>query len=476
MSRILRRPMFRGGHVSSYGTGIAHGLADGGMPDKRGLVTGPGGYAGWEDVVKGYRVGADLLPQKPTFSKAEMMNFIKQNPGALNSGIFSTSGLEEEEILDSEGNVINTIYKDQENQYLPTREYSPKSKDELGRWQSRFGMGADTLESEPEVRGAPTPGIKYAQTEFEKLYRDMLTSPADFDFTGTAGEAEEIKEDIVSKTKEEILKDESMMEEDIPSDYKSDTMTVKEKEWSGEIDSSPSYVPPGVKIDPGEVVIGEDPGIEEMADKWYKLMGGDKARGRDLSDMALLAASKLLKPGATVSSGLSEFLGAEAEKGPGRAETLRKDATKLAITQDIQRDFLQKKLDSAESIAEKNIIAQQIRDLNKSYAPGITQKDITYGSSLEKGSPDHTMYLRKNKLSPTLASEAKDRATDPTNLSGAMTVPEANALGPVYYIDWQGIFNPETSKSDGTYLDIQKKKIIKFKGGELISSEDIEIQ
>jgi len=32
MSRILRRPMFRGGKVSSYGTGIASGLADGGRP------------------------------------------------------------------------------------------------------------------------------------------------------------------------------------------------------------------------------------------------------------------------------------------------------------------------------------------------------------------------------------------------------------------------------------------------------------
>jgi len=30
MSRTLRRPMFRGGRVSSYGTGIASGLADGG--------------------------------------------------------------------------------------------------------------------------------------------------------------------------------------------------------------------------------------------------------------------------------------------------------------------------------------------------------------------------------------------------------------------------------------------------------------
>ena len=30
MSRILRRPMFRGGRVSSYGNGIATGLANGG--------------------------------------------------------------------------------------------------------------------------------------------------------------------------------------------------------------------------------------------------------------------------------------------------------------------------------------------------------------------------------------------------------------------------------------------------------------
>jgi len=46
MSRILRRPMFRGGKVSSYGNGIATGLANGGMASKRGLVDGPGGYNG----------------------------------------------------------------------------------------------------------------------------------------------------------------------------------------------------------------------------------------------------------------------------------------------------------------------------------------------------------------------------------------------------------------------------------------------
>ncbi len=47
MSRILRRPLFRGGPVSSYGTGIASGLADGGRVgyNQAGLVT-------WQDVLK----------------------------------------------------------------------------------------------------------------------------------------------------------------------------------------------------------------------------------------------------------------------------------------------------------------------------------------------------------------------------------------------------------------------------------------
>ena len=71
MSRILRRPMFRGGKVSSYGTGIASGLgrpgmADGGvmdiyesvkeripMPEQQGLTTG--------DYLRIASAGLDIL-------------------------------------------------------------------------------------------------------------------------------------------------------------------------------------------------------------------------------------------------------------------------------------------------------------------------------------------------------------------------------------------------------------------------------
>ena len=47
MSRILRRPMFRGGRVDSRGTGITSGLDK----PKRGLVDEPGGYAGEEFLI-----------------------------------------------------------------------------------------------------------------------------------------------------------------------------------------------------------------------------------------------------------------------------------------------------------------------------------------------------------------------------------------------------------------------------------------
>ena len=64
MSRILRRPMFRGGRVDSRGTGITSnlGYAGGGSVNtpKRGLVDEPGGYGGEKWTAP---VDAELLSQ-----------------------------------------------------------------------------------------------------------------------------------------------------------------------------------------------------------------------------------------------------------------------------------------------------------------------------------------------------------------------------------------------------------------------------
>jgi len=392
--------MFRGGRVSSYGTGIASGLADGGRV----------GYANAGSVT-----GGDLLRKQgwKWNPLPRMQNYLV--PGAR--------GVEPENM-------------DWWNQLI--------TRQNLEKLQSSVAdeiQVTDDLESQDPYQGSRS-------SLFERV-----SGPVEF---SSDAEFEDEKEaPTIPETKGRVF------------DVK-DPLAYAES----------TGVPAGVRINEGEVVIEEDSGIEAMADKYFALMGGDKAWKKDASDMLLSAGSKFLEEGATVKSGLSKFLGEESKKGPGRAETIRKDATKLAITQDVQMDFLQKKLDSAESVAEKNIIAQQIRDLNKSYAPGITEKDIKYGSSLEKGSAEHTMYLRKNKLSPSLVDEVATRKSDKetTGIGTYMSLSEINALGPVYYTDWQGIFNPETSTSDGTYLDVEKKKIIQFKGGELISEENIAIE
>ena len=185
-----------------------------------------------------------------------------------------------------------------------------------------------------------------------------------------------------------------------------------------------------------------------MADKYFKLMGGDKARGQDISDMLLRFAGS---EGDTTMEKFQKFAGEEG-KIPSRTEKLKQAAAMLGI-----------KGEQAKEIAA-------ITYAGKRFAPGITQKDITYGSSLKKGSPEHTMYLRKNKLSPTLTGEARSRATDPTNLAGAMTIAEANALGPIYYNDWGGIFAEGADQPNGTYLDITASEIIKIVDGKVDES------
>jgi len=77
MSRILRRPMFRGGRVDSRGTGITSGLDK----PKRGLVNEPGGYAGQ------YVTGAELLAQAQKAGQN-----IQVNPKSLYSSAEPISG------------------------------------------------------------------------------------------------------------------------------------------------------------------------------------------------------------------------------------------------------------------------------------------------------------------------------------------------------------------------------------------------
>ena len=75
MSKILRRPMFRGGSVSSYGTGIASGLADGG---RVGFYRGGGAnYLTLPEPVTSTPIGRTNAMQAPGITGITLADFFK---------------------------------------------------------------------------------------------------------------------------------------------------------------------------------------------------------------------------------------------------------------------------------------------------------------------------------------------------------------------------------------------------------------
>ena len=111
MSRILRRPMFRGGPVSSYGTGIATGLGynDGG---RVGYVKA-GKVKSYEDTIKDERRKQEIFSQgfktEEDFAEEYDKKIQQFDPGMLlgidefGPGTFGEKATEEFEVLSSEG-------------------------------------------------------------------------------------------------------------------------------------------------------------------------------------------------------------------------------------------------------------------------------------------------------------------------------------------------------------------------------------
>ena len=85
MSRILRRPMFRGGRVNSYGTGIASGLADGG---RVGFYRGGGtSYLTLPEPVTSQSIGRTNAMQAPGITGISLADFF--NPVSVTGQGFS---------------------------------------------------------------------------------------------------------------------------------------------------------------------------------------------------------------------------------------------------------------------------------------------------------------------------------------------------------------------------------------------------
>ena len=284
MSRILRRPMFRGGPVSSYGTGIAAplvpgyeggGQIGGGIIYGKPMADGRYGFAlpakqnlfNVEDVIGETQVGGEL-------SHLHAPNF-QPIPTADEVAVDETVKINEvdTEPKDFEGEVgVNT-----------TDEYVLK---QIGR-----DPIPKLVKNENYVPPYKTKTIKRKRGDGETIVKVPL-----------------------------------------------DQAEIKDTKWDPGVDQA-QHVPTNALLqdDSDEVVpeLSAREMVEENKELFADLLGVKKARGQDISDMLLLAGSKFLKPGATVKGGFSEFLGDEAKKGPGRSEKLEQAAAMLAIKDSI---------------------------------------------------------------------------------------------------------------------------------------------
>ena len=78
--------------------------------------------------------------------------------------------------------------------------------------------------------------------------------------------------------------------------------------------------------------------VEIDKEKFAKILGKDKARGQDISDMLLSFSSKALAPDATVKSAFAEFA-ADEVKRPSRARKIEDSAAALAINKYIKGEI-----------------------------------------------------------------------------------------------------------------------------------------
>ena len=263
MSRILRRPMFRGGPVDSYGTGIASGLDK----PKRGLVNEPGGYAGEKS-------GMDFLRNALLGKRFTDPNF--QSPMKFKSGT---------------------------------------------------GFGFMTPEKQSPGLIKIGEGISERNPRFDTLGIDELSKPVTY---GASQEADMKKSDL------EMGEGDIDESETLSSDFyeKLIGQKVDDKPYEGGkpgSDMDSQEVPGVVKVgDIKEVNGDKEESVEYTIEDYIKMLGGDKAKRRDLSDMFARASASFLGTGG-VREGLAEFMKSEAAAGPSRREKIEQAAATLDI-------------------------------------------------------------------------------------------------------------------------------------------------
>ena len=298
MSRILRRPMFRGGRVDSRGTGITSGLSyqKGGRVGyaDAGVVTGGGLMA--NNIFSGTPKTKDYLEKQQFYQK-----YKPKTLADITADYNKMMQQKEDDLLMTMGIDDYSGFQD-------------KVAEDLSYYRDpQGGMMKYFQEAKAKDDAARADAAKYDVT-IEEVINNQIKNNNTGTGTGT-GTGEPSSDDLLNIDKE----------------------------------------------------------------KFAKLLGGDKARGEDISNMLLSFAGKALKDDATVKSAFSDFF-EEESKRPSSKTKVDQAAAQLAINKYIKGEI--SKAELAKLIAV-NKMKTDIGDA--AYISDALQKSTGFVSGVKQG-------------------------------------------------------------------------------------------
>ena len=355
MSRILRRPMFRGGSVDSYGTGIASGL---------------GTRSGY------YRGGISYNP----YNKAQTSNLLGRNTPKV---LPDLSQFGESKISSIFNPVQITPQGFQKSSPMPgSDEYVTMMNDDSAAgiediFGGKFGGGTE-------------PPVIVPSTPFD---------PDDIDFT-----ADEYREEIsklgVGSDREKDL--DKFYDPQVERDTGLEAIrqqNIADLENIDKMDNSPKEVKT-----PNVNKTDETDETEVTMTDLEKALGLDKARRRDLGDMLGRASAAFFKTG-DVREGLADFFDRETKAGPSRTERIKSIAGLEEYKSKKTMEALEKKLEYDAKVKAGTMGALQ-KDIK--FLRGLTGADrIAALGKLGYKAPSLSAAIKELKIT----GQAPDPAT-----------------------------------------------------------------
>ena len=305
MSRILRRPMFRGGGtVDSYGTGITAPL----VPGYQGGGQIGGGIVYGKPMADGrFGFQKPIIPDftMPNSTLTKGMDLLKRNQ-AITSGAVPFTSKNIPGVVEEDKTVTTT--DDGKSEEVQT------SADIANDFDNLFGE-KDTVETITLADGT----TKQVLTESEGPSTDVLVNLP----TWAGGITREEKKIIDRKNELEEIQN-KLDAEDGSVRGGGDDMSKK----SIEVQEPGAGSKPNLEDTEASLAIDPKDAIAQNQALFAELLGADKARGQDIGDMLLRFSGS---QGNTLGEKFQNYTRAESAAGPSRSEKIKQTAAGLAI-------------------------------------------------------------------------------------------------------------------------------------------------